>query len=555
MKPAVSFGTYYARLRRWSITAVLIIAFIPLVLLAGTIHYHYGFTIKEKLKEELHSAVENKRNTINTVLHERALTLEILAHVNGLAYLRNADNLERVFRILNKSDANYLEIGILDQNGNQIAGSNKAGTNRTKLPWFDRAMACSPCISGITVDERSIPYFVIAVPVRDEGNNWIFWAAIKTTIIRQAMAVLSTGRNSDAYILDKEGKYQVCIRDPERVLSKSGFGMPGFFSGVRQKEGYHSERGPLMYAMTWLNDNKWLLVVEQDVREELSPLVHTGNIVLIMFIAGSVIVVLSTVIAVRRVIGRLETMDRERSELTEQLIHSGKLAAIGKLATGIGHEINNPLAVIAEKAGWIEDLIEEDDIKRHSSFAELVKATNDIKKHVNRAKKVTHRLLGFARRTDVVYEELDLHGILEETIYFLEREARFRNIAIVREYKTDLPRINSDGAQLQQVFLNILSNGIDAVDRDGKITISTGIQGGMVFAGISDTGPGIPKDNLERIFDPFFTTKGVGKGTGLGLSISYSIIKRLGGSLRVESEPGKGTTFYVTLPVASEERT
>lgn len=276
---------------------------------------------------------------------------------------------------------------------------------------------------------------------------------------------------------------------------------------------------------------------------------YSTDVVLVIFVVGTCVIGVGAGLITRGVIGRLEEIDRERSELTDQLIHSDKLAAIGKLATGIAHEINNPLAVIAEKAGWMEDLLSEGDMKNDPNYSELFAATQDIKKHINRGKKITHRLLGFARRTEMVYEDIDIHTILDETVYFLEREALFRNIEIIKKYQGALPRIFSDGAQLQQVFINILNNAIDAIDKNGTIYISTKSRNKDIMISITDTGPGISKEVLERIFDPFYTNKPVGKGTGLGLSTSYGIIKKIGGNIKVESEPGKGTTFHVALPL------
>jgi two-component system, NtrC family, sensor kinase len=166
-------------------------------------------------------------------------------------------------------------------------------------------------------------------------------------------------------------------------------------------------------------------------------------------------------------------------------------------------------------------------------------------------KKVTHRLLGFARRMEPTVEKVLINEILEECVGFLENEARYQNITIQKELAADLPMISSDASQLQQVFLNILNNAIDAIGKNGAITLKTLHlpESQQVAIKISDTGPGMTQATVEKIFDPFFTTKEVGKGTGLGLSISYSIIEKLGGTIYVNSTLGEGTTFTIKLPV------
>jgi two-component system NtrC family sensor kinase len=147
---------------------------------------------------------------------------------------------------------------------------------------------------------------------------------------------------------------------------------------------------------------------------------------------------------------------------------------------------------------------------------------------------------------------VDVNAILAETITFLEGEAHYRDIKIISNYDKNLPRITTDSAQLQQVFLNIIDNAIDAVGKNGMIEIETGhdpARNSEVYVQIRDTGPGIPKELVGKIFDPFFTTKNQNEGTGLGLSISYSIIEKLGGKIEVESVEGKGTTFVIYVPV------
>jgi len=252
---------------------------------------------------------------------------------------------------------------------------------------------------------------------------------------------------------------------------------------------------------------------------------------------------------------QLVNAEREKAVLDASLMQSGKMAALGKLAAGIAHEVNNPLAVIKEKVGWIRDLLSEEEIAKSENFVEFDDAVRKIDYHVDRAKKVTHRLLGFARRMEPVREQVDLNRLISETIDFLENEAHYRSIDIKTEFYDDLPSTVSDTSQLQQVFLNIINNAIDAVGKSGEIIIKTGFNKSEreLYVSISDSGPGIPDELMSKIFDPFFSTKEYGMGTGLGLSISYSIIEKLGGRIKVSSEAGKGATFTIYLPWTNEQ--
>ncbi|NVM56986.1 MAG: GHKL domain-containing protein, partial [Desulfobacterales bacterium] len=304
-------------------------------------------------------------------------------------------------------------------------------------------------------------------------------------------------------------------------------------------------------ATTVIVDNKWVLVIKEDPREALTPLLRARYIAIALFIAGALIIVAGTIFISRAMISTLFQTDREKAMLDASLVQSGKMAALGKLAAGIAHEVNSPLSVIKEKAGWMKDLLVEEEIQKSENLQEFEDAIAKIEYHVDRAKKVTHRLLSFARRMEPVYETVDISKTLDETIAFLEHEARHRNIVIRTDYLESLPRTKSDSAQLQQVFLNILDNAIDAIGKDGEINIKTNhnSKDREIAIAITDSGPGIPKEILKKMFDPFVTTKKAGDGAGLGLSISHGIIKKLGGRITVETKEEHGATFTVYLPV------
>jgi two-component system NtrC family sensor kinase len=240
--------------------------------------------------------------------------------------------------------------------------------------------------------------------------------------------------------------------------------------------------------------------------------------------------------------------------LDERLLQSQKLAAIGELSAGIAHEINNPLAIIRQEAEWMQLLLKKLVGRDIPEVAELDGSVHQIVQQVDRCTEITRNLLDFARKRDPVIQAVAVNRIIEDMTMLVEKEAKHNNITIVRDYDPELPPIYSDAPQLRQVILNFLTNAAQAIGSEGRSTITTQRRGvdavDLVF---SDTGCGIPEENLVKIFDPFFTTKPPGKGTGLGLSICHGIILRLGGSIAVDSEVGRGTTFTITLPLSREE--
>ncbi len=229
-----------------------------------------------------------------------------------------------------------------------------------------------------------------------------------------------------------------------------------------------------------------------------------------------------------------------------QLIQSEKLSAVGQFVAGVAHELNNPLAAVIGFSDLLCQTGADEKVRPHLEL---------IAKSAHRCHKIVQNLLGFARQHPPERSLVQINGTIDEVLEIMAYEFRTSNITIVRELKDDMPVIMADPHQLQQVFVNILSNGRQAVEAfrpDGQITVRTRVEGRFVRIEFSDNGPGIRPENLSRIFDPFFTTKPVGKGTGLGLSLSYGMIQEHGGRISVRSELGHGATFEIDLPVAEE---
>ncbi|MEW6202519.1 MAG: PAS domain S-box protein [bacterium] len=239
-----------------------------------------------------------------------------------------------------------------------------------------------------------------------------------------------------------------------------------------------------------------------------------------------------------------------RKRLQEQLIRTDRLVAIGKLGAGVAHEINNPLAIIGEAVGWAQELLaKEETAAKLQNFDEFQKSLFTIQKQATRCKEITHRLLGFASQTDTKLEHVNINTVMDEVMNFMINVTKLANIKVHKEYSSDIPLADLNVVQLQQVFVNIIDNAVDSIEKNGNIFIKTYIENGSLVVSIADDGKGIPPELLDKIFDPFVTTKPVGEGTGLGLSICYGIVKQLGGNISVESSLNKGTSFKITFPI------
>jgi len=242
-----------------------------------------------------------------------------------------------------------------------------------------------------------------------------------------------------------------------------------------------------------------------------------------------------------------ERDDKLQEYTSQQIMKSERLATLGQLAAGVAHEINNPLgAVLMYTHLALEDLEEKDALRQN-----LEKAVAET----SRCKDIIKGLLDFARQTEPKVEESNVNEILERTLGVVENQALFQNVKITKVICPSLPQVSMDVSQIQQVFTNIVLNAAEAMEGKGELTVISGMAPDSEYIEIefTDTGCGIPPEDCEKIFDPFFTTKEVGRGTGLGLAVSHGIIARHKGSIEVKSEPGKGASFIIRLPLKRKD--
>jgi C4-dicarboxylate-specific signal transduction histidine kinase len=253
---------------------------------------------------------------------------------------------------------------------------------------------------------------------------------------------------------------------------------------------------------------------------------------------------------------RSTTQEMERRELElrekqEQLVQAGKLATLGELTTGVAHELNNPLNNIGLFVGNVIDQIELGELSRERVIEDLEKAMAQVRK----ATEIITHLRTFGRPASVTLEPVDVNEVIERSLSLVQEQLRLRGIQVGFELAPDELVILGNPIQLEQVFINLLTNARDALAdaQERRVRITSSRDGDAVRVCFEDSGPGIPPEVEPRIFDPFFTTKEVGSGTGLGLSITYSIVQEHGGQITVDGRLGRGASFEIELPLAPEE--
>jgi signal transduction histidine kinase len=237
-----------------------------------------------------------------------------------------------------------------------------------------------------------------------------------------------------------------------------------------------------------------------------------------------------------------------REHMEEKMVTTERLASLGTLAAGVAHEINNPLAIINESAGWLKLILSKEEMAQIPRKQDFEKALNKIEKSVDRARRITHQLLGFAKKDDPIFAEVNLMELAAEAVHLVSREAANKNIEIALESTPDMGAIWSDPYSLRQVLINLLTNAIHATGAGGRVAVNLETLNGEINLTVRDNGQGIPKENLNKIFEPFFSTKPPGEGTGLGLFVTRGIVEKLGGTIAVSSKLGQGTGFTIRLP-------
>lgn len=233
----------------------------------------------------------------------------------------------------------------------------------------------------------------------------------------------------------------------------------------------------------------------------------------------------------------------EETAYQQKLIQQEKLAGIGLLTAGVAHEIGNPLSSLSSVVQILQLETDDEDLK------EMLRLMDT---HIRRISKIVRDMADFARPPQLEWQTADVHDMLDRTLELLRYDRRFRDIQVQRAYDPHLPPVNVMVEGMEQVFMNILVNAVDAMDGHGRLTLSTAMTAQGVRITVSDTGAGMTPEEARRAFEPFFTTKPVGKGTGLGLAVSYGIVQRHGGAIEIESEKGVGTRVITTIPIQKD---
>jgi len=556
-------NAYRYLFRRFTLLTV-VCSIAPLLLVGWGLNIHYTYFAETRIVNAFREQVANHGRFIEQFLREQSTKLRLVADTHSKKDLREPAHLMTIFENMNKEQPYIMDLGVIDQHGNHLAyigPYNLMDKVYVNEKWFKQVMHKGLFISDMFMGFRQEPHFIIAVLRREGDDQWILRATINTQVFRALVENVRIGETGEVYLVSAQGLYQTTPRFGGSIMDRADVMVAPFGETVTVDINKKNQAGRFsgqVVGKFWLTQPEWMLVVKQAGAETFEEMDRARFVNLIFLHLSALSILVAAVFITRHMVGIIRKRDDHAARLNNQLMQASKLASIGELSAGVAHEINNPLAIIMTERQLLLDQFQQTVIDDPAFREQFLSSMDQIAVQSQRCKRITHNLLRFSRRTRSMIESVDLNRFVAEVVDLMERETRTSGIRLLTDLDPDLPAIQSDPSQLQQVFLNLITNAVDAHEGKpyGSIRISTRYDrdSGGIFLSIADTGTGIDPKHLDRIFDPFFTTKPVGKGTGLGLSICYSIIRQLKGSITVKSEPGEGTEFVIFLPLTLSEK-
>jgi len=541
---------HYITLKRNLVGVMLLITIVPLSVVVLINNFQLMAYIKDEVKTPLYSLITRTKNSFELFLDGRLSTVRFISTAYTVDELRDEKNIKKVLNYLKKEFRGFVDLGLINPDGELVSYAGPyelLGKNYSQQTSFQETLINGKYISNVFLGHRNSPHIVIAVQrLTEDGESWILRVTIDTNSFDRFIRAMNIDPKSDAFLVSSKGILQTKSKFYGDILEKWPLDVALTNYDPYVREGHdHKGRNVIICSAAFSVADYFLIVIKPPSVVMRSW--HALKSEMMIAFGISVLLVVVVVFRLSRIIvNRIEGADKRREAALVKLQHSQKLSSIGRLAAGVAHEINNPLAIINEKAGLMNDLLDfSENFDNRDRFTAL---TSDIIGSVERCRVITHRLLGFAKRIDIKIEPLNINEIIREVAGFIEKEAMYKKIDIWLDLPEPLNLIASDRGQIQQVLLNLLTNAVAAVAENGIVTVATVNTGdeGIEFI-VGDNGEGIPKAVIKKIFDPFFTTKNE-KGTGLGLSITYGIVKKLCGSIHVESDEETGTKFKVRLP-------
>lgn len=550
-----------------SIATTLAVVLLPLFTLAFVDYKISRDALESELLLRTSRLVSNARRNLTSYFDERKFALNFLTLDNTYDQLLDEQRLKQLLENLKSGLGEWSDLGVIDHTGIQrnYAGPYPLqGMDYSKQEWYRKlsyadtesyleTVSMRSNISDVFLGFRNTPHIVISVlhsnPYGLEWLHYVLRASLEIDRLKAILSQMEVSGNGDAFLINHEGLIQTPSRFYGDIMKKFPLDVPPASDRTQVVEGKDHQGRTILIGYAYITGTPFILMVIKQ-KDILMETWEAAGGKLLVFLLCSVLAILAVVFGIcTYLVNSIYQADQKRLASLHQVEYANKMASIGRLSAGVAHEINNPLAIINEKAGLIKDLFTFR--QEYASDHRLVGLVDSIIASVDRCATITRQLLNFARNIQVSVQKVSLRQVVADVLEFQTKEAGYRSITINVDIPEEIPEFFSDRGKLQQVFINLVNNAFAAMKDGGRLDIVSRISGAgaQVVTRVSDTGCGIPPENIKKIFEPFFTTKSGSGGTGLGLSITYGLVKEIGGSIDIESTVGKGTTFIITLPL------
>jgi len=546
----------FLRIWKRAILVTATVALVPLIIWAFSGYRLTMETIESELVLRTSQLVSNSWRSVSLFLTERRSVLDFIAHDHSLDTLKDPARLADILENLNKRFGGFIDLGVIDSSGKQIShtGSHQMeGLDFNRQHWFREVLNRGVYISELVTGARNEPHIDFAVKRElADDSFFVLHAVLNSKQLTKAIAKIDVAPHGDLFIINREGVLQSPSRYYGPVLNKIPLAMPDFSSRMRVFESTDDKKDTIVIGYAHIPDTPYILMTIQEQSDRIQPWYKTTWAFTGILAASIIMILLVTLGVATNLVNQIHEADQQRVDTLHQVEYASKMVSLGRLASGVAHEINNPLAIINEKAGHIKDIFTLTDT--YAKDPKLIGLVDSVISTVQRCARITRGLLNFTRHLNSSIQDIDLKEIIDEVRGILYKEAELRSITVGVTVSDDIPTFESDRGKLEQVFFNLFNSAIGAMGDGGHLEITARRKNeDYISVAFTDNGRGIPEADLKHIFEPFYYSKTGHSGTGLGLAVTYSLVQEIGGTISVQSNPGQETCFDISIPLHKPE--
>lgn len=544
--------------RIWKQTVIIfsIVAIVPLVVTALFSYRVHRTSTESELMRSTIRLISNTDQSILFFFKEYRSVLDLVMHGNKFEEFSDAAKFKNLLTIAQMEIDGIDGLEAIDSSGKRRAFAGSAILKTQVLDQrssyrdvFERSINASEIFS---VSSGSYHFNYMVGRMLPDGKRYFLRAIINTEGLNKFIARFTTGASEDIFLLNHQGVLQTPSIFFGNPLTKVDLPVQEATTEASLFETKDSAGNQLIAGQILIPQTPFILMVIKSKDLTLQTWYKTPKAFMWILVLSVLVIFAVTIAMATWLVDQMHEADQERVRTLHQVEQTTKMASLGRLASGVAHEINNPLAIINQKAGHIKDILSVS--ADHEHHPKLIELADSIVSSVQRSSAVTKRLRDFAGHLNASIEKIDLKEIITEVHQVLAKESNFRCIAIHIDVADDLPRFESDRGRLEQIFFNLFNYMIATTNEGGHLEIKAKWQDKDNIAVIlSDNGPGLPESDLKVIFEPFSNFATNTSGANLSLAITYALVQQIGGGISIDSRLGIGTRFDIRIPAKLPE--